>query len=50
MKLNILTLLIFPKNVAANMLANVASKLTPINDGFTIELLFIPSFLDNVTN
>jgi hypothetical protein len=32
------------------MLDNVASKLTLINNGFTIELLFIPSVLDNVTN
>jgi hypothetical protein len=32
------------------MLDNVSSKLTSTNNGFSIELLFSPSVLDNVVN
>jgi hypothetical protein len=38
------------KNIALDMLANPNSKLSPINDGVSIELMFIPLVHDNVIN
>jgi len=38
------------QNDVVNTLANVASILIPLNNGFTVEIIFSPSILDNVTN
>ena len=38
------------KNVAADLLATSASRLVPTNNKCSIELIFRPSVLDNVTN
>jgi hypothetical protein len=38
------------QKVVANILANAASKYTLLNDGISVEIMFRPSILDNVTN
>jgi hypothetical protein len=38
------------QNVDADILANATSRFIPPNDGFSIEIIFRPSILDNVTN
>jgi len=45
-----LLLFLDKKNLVTNMLTNVASRFTLINDEFTIKLIFSPSIPDNVTN
>jgi hypothetical protein len=37
-------------NVVVDTLANATSRFTPLNNGFTVELIFRPFVLDNVTN
>lgn len=37
-------------NVAANTLANAAARFTPLGDGFSIEIVYKPAVLDNITN
>jgi len=37
-------------NVVANTLANTTSRFTPMNNGFTVEIIFRPSIPDNVIN
>jgi hypothetical protein len=38
------------QNVVADILANATSRYTPLNDGFSVEIMFRPSIPDNVTN
>jgi len=38
------------RNIAANALKNVASRMSLIRDRFTIEILYKPSIPDNITN
>lgn len=37
-------------NATANSMGNVASRMSPIRDKFTIEIFYTPSILDNITN
>jgi len=38
------------QNVVENMLANATSRFMPLNNGFSIEIIFKPSILDNIMN
>jgi hypothetical protein len=38
------------QNVDADILANATSRFTPLNNGFSIEIIFRPFILDNITN
>jgi hypothetical protein len=48
----LLTSLLSPhsQNVVVDTLANATSRFTPLNNGFTVELLFRPFVPDNITN
>lgn len=37
-------------NALADALANVAARLSPLKDDFSIEILYKPSVPDNITN
>jgi len=38
------------RNATANTLANTASRMSPLSDIFTVEILYKPSIPDNITN
>ena len=38
------------RNAVANAMENVASRMSPITDRFTIEILYKPYISDNITN
>jgi len=37
-------------NVAVDALENIAARMTPLRDRFSIEILYKPSIPDNITN
>jgi hypothetical protein len=38
------------QNIDADILANATSRFIPPDDGFSVEMIFRPSILDNITN
>jgi len=45
-----ITSILHCQNIVANMLENATSRFIPLNNGFSIEIIFKPSILDNITN
>jgi len=38
------------RNVVVDVLANATTRMTPLRDSFTIEILYKPSIRDNIIN